>query len=279
MPLRELTKKNTPFEWTEEQDVAFKEVKKMLTSKAVMAYFDSNKQTEVVTDASPWGLSAILLQHTAGSDNRNVVAYVSRSLSAVEQRYSQTEREALAIVWAVERLHIYLYGGHFTLLTDCKPLELILNNSKSKLPARIERWNLRLQEYDFTAVHMKGEINPSDFLSRHPGQETSNKEEKMAEEYVKFLSAHVVPKAMSLEDIHLATKLAEIIRTDDWQILIDDAVSTGINVAELKMFSKIRDELTVSNDSNVILRGTRIIIPAALRQQAIEALRCLLFLW
>ena len=275
MPLRELTKKNTPFEWTEEQDVSFKEVKKMLTSKAVMAYFDSNKQTEVVTDASPWGLSAILLQHTAGSDNRNVVAYVSRSLSAVEQRYSQTKREALAIVWAVERLHIYLYGGHFTLLTDCKPLELILNNSKSKPPTRIERWNLRLQEYDFTAVHMKGENNPSDFLSRYPGQETSNKEEKMAEEYVKFLSAHAVPKAMSLEDIHLATKadatlqkLAEIIRTDDWHILTDEAVSTGINVAELKLFSKIRDELTVSDDSNVILRGTRIIIPAALRQQA-----------
>ena len=165
MPLRELTKKNTPFQWTEQHCKSFQEIKDVLTSNTVMAYFDGNKQTDVIMDASPWGLSAILSQHTAGSDDRKIV---SRSLSPVEQRYSQTEREALAIVWAVERLHVYLFGGHFTLLTDCKPIELILNNSKSKPPACIERWNLRLQEYNFTAVHTKGVDNPSDFLSRHP---------------------------------------------------------------------------------------------------------------
>jgi hypothetical protein len=98
MPLRELTKKDAHFQWTDQQDRAFCQVKTMLTSDTVMAYFDKNKLTEVVTDASPWGLSAILSQHTAGADDRRIVAYVSRSLSPVEQRYSQTEREALAIV-------------------------------------------------------------------------------------------------------------------------------------------------------------------------------------
>ena len=80
-----------------------------------MAYFDQNKETELITDASPFGVSAILTQKVPGSEQRNVVAYISRSLSDVERRYCQTEREALAIVWAIERLHIYLYGGHFTL--------------------------------------------------------------------------------------------------------------------------------------------------------------------
>ncbi len=216
----------------------------------------------------------ILSQYTAGSGDRKIVAYVSRSLSPVEQRYSQTEREALAIVWAVERLHIYLYGGHFTLLTDCKRIELILNNAKSKPPARIERWNLRLQEYEFTAVHTKGEDNPSDFLSRHPGQQTSGKEEKMATDYIRFISTHAVPKAMSLSDIQQATetddtlqKLAELVRTGNWNSLTD---SENVDIAELKMFSKIREELTVNTDSSIILRGTRIVLPLSLRKQAME---------
>ena len=111
-----------------------------------MAYFDKTKDTELITDASPSGLSAILAQKATRTEHRKIVAYISRSLSDVERRYSQTEREALAIVWAIERLHIYLYGGHFTLITDCKPVELILNNPQSRPPARIERWNLCLQD-------------------------------------------------------------------------------------------------------------------------------------
>ena len=54
------------------------------------------------------------------------------------------KKEALAIVWAIERLHLDLYGGHFTLYTDCKPVQMIFGNPKSKPPACIERWNLRL---------------------------------------------------------------------------------------------------------------------------------------
>jgi hypothetical protein len=97
-----------------------------------------------------------------------LLIYVSRSLSEVERRYSQTEREALAIVWAMERLHLYLHGAKFTLYTDCKPIEMILSNPKSKPAARIERWNLRIQDFDFNVVYTSGANNASDFLSRHP---------------------------------------------------------------------------------------------------------------
>ena len=121
-PLRELTKKDAVFRWTDEHQQVFDEVKRLLTSDATMAYFDQKKETELVTDASPLGLSAILFQKSPGTSDRKVVAYASRALSDVETRYSQTEKEALAIVWAVER---YLYGGHFTLYTDCKPVQLI----------------------------------------------------------------------------------------------------------------------------------------------------------
>ena len=140
-----------------------------------MAYFDPTKQTDLIADASPWGLSAILAQKTTKRDDRRIVAYVSRSLSEVERKYSQTEREALAIVWAMERLQIYLRGGKFTLYTDCKPVELILRSPRSKPPARKERCNLRIQDFDFDVIYTNGNMyhgntNPSDFLFCHPCQ-------------------------------------------------------------------------------------------------------------
>ena len=76
------------------------------------------------------GLSAILIHNSPGQDDRRIVVYESRALSDVERHYSQTEREALLIVWAIERLHLYLYVSHFTLLTDCKPVQLIFDNPK-----------------------------------------------------------------------------------------------------------------------------------------------------
>ena len=137
-PLRELSKKNAKWEWSRKHQQALDEIKKRLTSSSVMAYFDPQK-TGVVVDASPVGLGAILAQKEPGTDQVKVVAYASRALTDTETRYSQTEKEALAIVWGCEKFHIYIYGTTFDMITDHKPLELIFNNPNSKPPARIER--------------------------------------------------------------------------------------------------------------------------------------------
>ena len=110
-----------------------------------------------------------------------VVSYASKSLTDTEKRYSQTERENLAIVWAIEHWHIYLFGHKFTVVTDAKALENIYKNPKSKPPARLERWRMRLQAYDFDVIYRPGESNMSDYLSRHP------------EEYLSFIAYHDVP--------------------------------------------------------------------------------------
>ncbi|CAB3998121.1 uncharacterized protein K02A2.6-like, partial [Paramuricea clavata] len=251
-PLRELTRKNVPFCWTSRHAKSFNAVKAALTSATVMAYFDQTKETELITDASPFGLSAILTQKVPGSDQRNVVAYISRSLSDVERRYCQTEREALAIVWAIERLHIYLYGGHFTLITDCKPVELILNNPQSRPPARIERWNLRLQDYDFNVRYTKGLDNPSDFLSRHlPVNNTTDDRQfqTMADNYVCFLAQHAVPRAMTLPEIQQATM------ADSTLQILSNLITT---------------ELTLNEHDGIILRGSRIVLPESLTLKAVQ---------
>ena len=80
----------------------------------------------MIADASPVGLGAILLQEQ-GEGAWRAVCYASKSLSGVERRYLQTEKEALALVWSVERFHVYLLGRdpEFELVTDHKPLEVI----------------------------------------------------------------------------------------------------------------------------------------------------------
>ena len=113
-PLRKLTHKDQPWCWTTEHDRAVNQLKEALSSAPVTAYFDPEKETKISVDASPVGLAAILSQVDPQTEERHVITYASRSLTATEQRYSQTEREALAVVWACEHLHLYVYGKPIT---------------------------------------------------------------------------------------------------------------------------------------------------------------------
>lgn len=100
-----------------------------------------------MADASPVGLGAVLIQFQ-GNEPR-IIAYANRSLTAPEMNYAQTEKEALALVWAVERFHYFLFGRFFELITDHKALETLFG-PKSKPCARIERWVIRLMSYKFS---------------------------------------------------------------------------------------------------------------------------------
>ena len=140
-PIRTLTHKNTTFKCDTPQQTAFDTLKKVLCTHPVMSYFDVKKHAEISCHASPVGIRVILAQKsTKDSEHRHIVAYASKGLTPVEQRYSQTEREALAIVRGVERMHLYLYSApHFEIITDHKALESIYNHLSNKLPARMER--------------------------------------------------------------------------------------------------------------------------------------------
>ena len=194
-------------------------------------------------------------------------------LSDVETRYSQTEREALAVVWSCEHFDIYVRGSSFTVVTDHKPLEHIWK--KTNPPLRIARWALRLQPYDLTVVYRPGKEKPADYMSRHPVKQNvpSSREEKIAEEYVDFISQTSVPNAIVLEEVQAATKEDKAL-----QIVIEMCASghwhkrdkNDIDPNTLRQFQSIRDELTVNRNGNVLLRNTRIVIPASLQARAIQ---------
>ena len=97
-PLRRLTKSGTPFVFVGEQKKAFQELKERLACAETLGYFDKDAPTQVIADASPVGLGAVLTQKQ--KNGPRVICYASRSLTDTERRYSQTEKEALALVWA-----------------------------------------------------------------------------------------------------------------------------------------------------------------------------------
>ena len=230
----------------------------------VMSHFDTTRETFILVDASPVGLSAILTQKDPNQANAyNTVAYASRALSPVEKRYSQTEKEALAIVWGIEHFHLYVFGAPFTLITDHKPLQLIYNNPRSQPPARIERWFLWLQQYDFKVIYKKGSDNPADFLSRHPQPKIPRC--NVAEEYINFISVNAAQAAIPLKVIKEHTSI------DPSLTAVRKAVESGDwTDKKVKPFLHIRDEIAVDNTNGVILRGTRIVIPADLQSRIVK---------
>ena len=127
------------------------------------------------TDASDEGLGAVLLQ--ARSDNPAEVApvrYASRRLRPAERNYSTVEKEALAAYWAIKKFEVYLYGRHFTLRTDHRPLLYL--QTADQLNPRLKRWALYLNLFKYTAQHIDGKANDlADLLSRRslPMSETA----------------------------------------------------------------------------------------------------------
>ena len=130
-PLRRLTRHNAKFKWTNEQQIAFDDLKKAITFAPVLIPFYPERDTLVVCDGSPTGPGGALFQKT--QHGYQPVHYVSRTLTDTESRYSQIERETLAPEFKTSCLQMYLLGGkHFQLATDHKPPPATLQQASSQ---------------------------------------------------------------------------------------------------------------------------------------------------
>ena len=164
-PLIALTSKATPFTWASKHEEAFMNIKKALTSPPILDYSHKNDQFILTTDASDTGLGAVL-----STARGSVIEYASRTLSSTEKSYATTEKECLAIIWAVHKFRHYLISTHFLLETDHKPLEWLNTTKSSKSRSqRLERCSLESHAFQFSVVHCPGSTNqPADALSRKP---------------------------------------------------------------------------------------------------------------
>lgn len=160
-PLTKLLRKDIDFEITPEIEECFQKCKEILVRDPILIYPDFSKEFMLTTDASDYAIGAVLSQGTPGKDRP--IAFASRTLNVTEEKYSTTEKELLAIVWAVKHFKPYLYGRRFKLVTDHKPLIYSLTNSNSK----IIRWKLDLSEFDYEISYKPGKQNVvADALSR-----------------------------------------------------------------------------------------------------------------
>lgn len=164
-PLTCLLKKDAAFHWNIEQEQAFALLKDKLISAPLLQYPDFSQPFVVTTDASNYAVGAVLSQGPVGKDKP--IAYASRTLNKAEGNYSTTEKELLAILFAIKTFRPYLYGNKFKIITDHRPLVWLFNVKDPG--SRLIRWRLKLEEYDYEIVYKQGKLNSNaDALSRYP---------------------------------------------------------------------------------------------------------------
>ena len=266
-PMRRLTRKDTPFLWSDEAQASFEKVKTLIADHITLAYFDPNRTTIVTTDASSYGLGATLSQVTE-SGAVVIVCCASRTLSVHERKYSTGEREAFACVFACERFHDYIWGRPFELYTDHEALVTLLTSKGSgRRPMRIARWKCRLLPYNYTIRYKPGSENVvADALSRLPLPEIT--EPDCDDEFVCNLIEGIDPE-MSISLPELVSESNNDPLFGKLKVLISKGWPCRRTCEpDLKYYHTFRNELSVRND--LIMRGERILVPASLHSKLIQ---------
>ncbi|XGW15781.1 hypothetical protein V3C99_001322, partial [Haemonchus contortus] len=168
-PLDALLRKDVKWRWTSKEHEAFEKLKTALSSDANLAHYDPQQKIVVAADACDYGIGCVI-SHRYEDGSEKPIAHASRSLSDAEKKYSQIEKEALGLVFAVKKFHKYLFGRKFLLLTDHKPLLAIFGDKKG-VPVysanRLMRWATILLGYDFDIEYVKTtQFGQVDGLSR-----------------------------------------------------------------------------------------------------------------
>lgn len=265
--LYDLLKDQVPFRWTEIHTYEFESLKNTLRNCVPLAYFDSNVNTPtyLTTDASGYGISAVLSQVDENGTDRPVY-FLSRKLSDTERTYAASEKEFLAVLWGTERLHQYLYGRPFTIRTDHQCLRQLLMNGVEggSAPCRVIRWATRLLQYNFQVEYIPGKANTiADALSRVPQPSLDSNLELFA---VYLQNDSSIP--VSLHELKIATQEDDVLQTviklmnngwPDRKSRVPEAVQN---------FWNVRNELSYVSD--VLLRNEKFIVPAVLRDRVVN---------
>ena len=284
-PLYWLTKKNSQWVWGAEEQAAFETVKSLLCDDTVLAHFDPSLPIGIACDASNVGIGAVLF-HRYEDGSERPIANASKTLSETQRNYSQIQKEALSIVFALRKFHHFLYGRKFILVTDHKPLLSLFGPTKAtpQLAAnRLARWALMLSQYEYTVEYRKtSDHGNADALSRLPAGPDScfDGEESKADTdcicSIKTIGLQLNPGDPSVLPKETAKDrvLATVVRytREGWPLgkIREESNGTGDTAYTVEAFKKIRDSLSVSN--GCLFYGARVVIPASLQPKVLEIL-------
>lgn len=261
------------FFWTDEQEVSYQETKAAIVNCTLGLGFFSNDDTTVLyTDASPRALGAVLCQMNEKGEMR-IISFASKMLTATERRYAQTQREALAIVWAVEHFYFYLMGRHFVVRTDALGISFIINREKEtarRVMSRADGWALRLSAFDFEVEFVKGNYNIADPSSRLAQGEEKEFVERTTSGELGCFTAEVNSVEFSGEQITLQ-EISQAIEGDEELMTAKAAIMdqkwTG-NKEAMGPYWSVRESLHIS--LGVVAKNGAVIVPKSLRQKAMQ---------
>lgn len=272
-PLYTLLKKDIPWQWSNDCHKAYEMIKNKLTSDDVLIHFQPfNLPVRLIVDASNYGIGALIC-HLMEDKTERPIAFASRTLSSCEVKYSQIEKEALAIIYGLDKFNEYLYGIKFTIVTDHKPLWYIFHPNKG-IPQfsanRLRRWAVILSNYDYHIEYVKSDRNIADSLSRLPmdGQEIENFENNELDFCNYFSSSGDIQ--MNFKNIQVATqkdcllqKIIKCVKNGNWPSFI-------FNDNIFKPFYLKRYEFSI--EANCLIWINRLVIPQKCQSQILQQL-------
>ena len=252
------------FQLTRSVRVAFYKIKEEIAQNVTLPYFNPRSDTTLQTDASKKGLGAVILQ-----DSKPIM-FASRALTGAEKNYQNLERECLATIWGMEKFHYFLYGKHFTLETDQKPLASIYKKHMVDISPRIQRLVVRSFPYQpFDVQYRRGKDIPlADALSRvspTPAEEDGIQLPIVA---VNLITSSVPVSSDEIKMIHGETARDATLNLLRHYIHVGWPVDRRMLPRELHNFWNYREDLSMEN--GLITKGARLVIPSTLRSKVLE---------
>ena len=272
-PLYELSKPDTPFQWSSVHDSAFRSARDLITNAPCLAFFDRTKPITLQVDASESGLGGALLQPCESTAKLKPVAYMSCQMRKNEVAWAQIEKETLAICAACEKWNLWLYGRDIEVHSDHQPLETIFKKPLAKAPKRLQRLMMRLQRYNIKVVYKKGSsLVLADTLSRAPLSGSDHKESSFdvfrveVEQLDSCENPHLTPTTtLALQS---ATKNDQVM-ADLANVIMDGWPANKSPVPEhLLPYWSFRDELSINN--GIIYKGVQAVIPLSMQREMLK---------
>lgn len=264
--LYQLLQKEVPWTWSPRHQESFVALKQLLRKSTVLRHYDERRPLLLACDASPYGVGAVLSQ-VDDQGREAPIAFASRTLSQAERNYSQLDKEGLAIVYAADHFRQYITGRKVTFITDHRPLLGIMGPQKpmpQTLSPRMTRWCIKMSAYDYELVHRTGKKHQNaDALSRLPLDTTIDEPPPPGD----ILMFEALPNPpLTADTVAASTQECTVLKE------VYAAIQEG-NVQKLKgeHFNAYRKRAAeLSTHRGCVTLGSRVVIPAALREQAMS---------
>nr|XP_029729204.1 uncharacterized protein LOC115266775 [Aedes albopictus] len=256
-PLNNLLKDDVPFLWSKECDKSFNLVKREMQSGRFLVHFDTTLPLVLATDASPYGVGAVL-SHRFPDGTERPLQYASQTLTRTQQKYSQIDKEAYAIVFGIRKFYQYLFGRKFTLVTDNKPVSQIFSESKG-LPTmtamRMQHYAAFLQNFDYRIRYRRSSNHcNADAMSRLPVATTDPENEIEEPDAIEINSIQTLP--LTVDELGTATladsSVRELLRGLRSGRTVDAKFRFGVSQEEFSLQKDciMRDLMVPSGNSN-----------------------------